>query len=339
MNANDLFTTITDQLVADIEAGAGTWRMPWHTLADAGTPTSIDRRPYRGMNALWLPMVAAANGWTSGVWATYRGWQRHGAQVRRGERGTHVVLWKPTTGTGTDTEPTTDETTAGPRRRLLARAYVRVRRRTGRRRRRHPRAPRRRARRPRHPRADRRRRRVLRRRRRPRRRSAATGPATSPAPTRSACPTSPSSTTPPTSTAPAPTSTSTGPATPTGSPATSPAGSAPTPTPPRSSSPSSAPPCGAPRPASAPPPDPTTPPTSPAGSASCAPTPGPWSPSPPGPSRRRPPQHPRRPPRHRRDRRLTGRPGPGRAGSRRRGVPLPTLRVGCRGLASGAGEP
>ena len=38
MRANDLFAHITDQLIADIETGAaGSWRMPWHTLADAGT--------------------------------------------------------------------------------------------------------------------------------------------------------------------------------------------------------------------------------------------------------------------------------------------------------------
>jgi antirestriction protein ArdC len=121
MKANDLFTKITDQLIADIEAGAGTWRMPWHTVADAGTPTSVDRRPYRGMNALWLPMVAAVNGWTSGVWATYRGWQRHGAQVRRGERGTHVILWKPITKENTTDD---DQDESSPHRRLLARAYV-----------------------------------------------------------------------------------------------------------------------------------------------------------------------------------------------------------------------
>src|SRR5262245_37748735 len=61
MHANDLFAQITDQLIADIESGAtGTWRMPWHTLADSGTPASVDGRPYRGANALWLAMVAAA---------------------------------------------------------------------------------------------------------------------------------------------------------------------------------------------------------------------------------------------------------------------------------------
>ncbi len=121
MHANDLFATITDQLVADIEAGAGTWRMPWHTLADAGTPLSIEQRPYRGLNALWLPMVAASQGWTSGLWATYRGWQRHDAQVRRGEKGTQVVLWKPTT-SKTDTDDSDEG--SGQRRRLLARAYT-----------------------------------------------------------------------------------------------------------------------------------------------------------------------------------------------------------------------
>lgn len=94
MRADDLFDTITNQLIAAIEAGAGQWCMPWHALADAGTPTSVDGRRYRGVNALWLPMVSAANGWSSGVWATYRGWQRHGAQVRRAQRGTAVLLWK-----------------------------------------------------------------------------------------------------------------------------------------------------------------------------------------------------------------------------------------------------
>jgi antirestriction protein ArdC len=122
MHANDLFTTITAQLIDDIETGAvGTWRMPWHHLADAGTPTSIDHRPYRGMNAVWLAMVAAAHDWTSGTFGTYRAWQRHGAQVRRGERATQVVLWKTTNLTDADTK--TDDTPTG-RPRLIARAYA-----------------------------------------------------------------------------------------------------------------------------------------------------------------------------------------------------------------------
>jgi antirestriction protein ArdC len=123
MNANDLFTQITEQLITDIETGAArTWRMPWHTLADTGTPTSIDGRPYRGMNAVWLPMVAATHHWTSGVWATYRGWQRHNTQVRRGEKATQIVLWKPTNTTG-DNNDTDHSDDAKHSHRLLARAY------------------------------------------------------------------------------------------------------------------------------------------------------------------------------------------------------------------------
>ena len=94
MQVETLFESITAQLIAAIEDGAGDWHMPWHCLADAGSPASIDGHPYRGVNALWLPMVAAAHGWDSGLWGTYRSWQRHDAQVRRGEKGTAVLLWK-----------------------------------------------------------------------------------------------------------------------------------------------------------------------------------------------------------------------------------------------------
>ena len=124
MHANDLFDQITAQLIADIETGAARdWRMPWHTLADAGTPTNVDGRPYRGMNALWLPMVAASHGWSAGMWATYRGWQRQGAQVRRGEKATQVILWKPTT-TAKPDDTTAGDDQPGSRRRLLARAFA-----------------------------------------------------------------------------------------------------------------------------------------------------------------------------------------------------------------------
>ncbi|MGE3445897.1 MAG: ArdC family protein [Acidimicrobiia bacterium] len=95
MNAQELFEQVTADLVAAIEAGAGDWRMPWRRLG-AGLPRSVDGRPYRGWNALVLAMVAGDRGWTSARWATYKAWQRHGCQVRKGERGTHVVLWKPT---------------------------------------------------------------------------------------------------------------------------------------------------------------------------------------------------------------------------------------------------
>jgi hypothetical protein len=47
MKASELFEQVTADLVATIEAGASNWRMPWQRLATAGTPRSVDGRPYR----------------------------------------------------------------------------------------------------------------------------------------------------------------------------------------------------------------------------------------------------------------------------------------------------
>lgn len=119
-----LFAQITAQLIEDIESGsAGTWRMPWHTLADAGTPESVDGRRDRGLNSIWLSMVAAGRGWTSGIWGTYRTWQRHGDQVRRGDRATQVVLWKQTRPADDDNQSdNADEPRRRPR--MFARVYA-----------------------------------------------------------------------------------------------------------------------------------------------------------------------------------------------------------------------
>lgn len=94
MKANDLFDKVTSDLVEAIEAGARDWTMPWQRLGSGGLPHSVDGRPYRGWNALVLAMTATDRGWSS-TWATYRGWQRNDCQVRKGEHGTQVVLWKP----------------------------------------------------------------------------------------------------------------------------------------------------------------------------------------------------------------------------------------------------
>jgi antirestriction protein ArdC len=119
MNAQDLFEKVTADLITAIEHGAKDWRMPWHQLGSAGMPHKVDGRAYRGWNALVLAMVAGDRGWTSSTWATYNGWKRHGGQVRRGERGTQIVLWKPT-----ERRDTTDAGDEAVRRSIFARAFT-----------------------------------------------------------------------------------------------------------------------------------------------------------------------------------------------------------------------
>jgi antirestriction protein ArdC len=95
MDRKELYAAVTAQVVEQLEAGAGTWRMPWHSIADAGEPVNaLTRQAYRGGNHLVFGMVAAARGW-SGYWATYKQFKELDAQVRRGERATHGVKWSP----------------------------------------------------------------------------------------------------------------------------------------------------------------------------------------------------------------------------------------------------
>lgn len=94
-NRHDIYATVTAQLVAAIEEGPGEFRMPWHhDGAPVMRPTSAAGRRYAGINRVILWATAENRGFTSGTWATYQQWKQHGAQVRRGECGTHVVLWK-----------------------------------------------------------------------------------------------------------------------------------------------------------------------------------------------------------------------------------------------------
>ena len=91
----DLYQEVTDSIVSALET-AGEWRRPWTlTTGGASAPRSIDGRSYRGVNTLLLWAAAFDAGYTSGTWGTYRAWQEHDAQVRKGEKGTIVTLWKP----------------------------------------------------------------------------------------------------------------------------------------------------------------------------------------------------------------------------------------------------
>jgi antirestriction protein ArdC len=92
----DVYTRITAQIVAAIEAGAGDWKMPWHHNGNAiARPVNVgSERRYHGINVVALWIAAQAAGYATGLWGTYRQWLAAGAQVRKGEHGTVVVLWK-----------------------------------------------------------------------------------------------------------------------------------------------------------------------------------------------------------------------------------------------------
>lgn len=117
---SDVYARVTQAIITAIEAGAGTWRMPWHhSGADITRPTNIaSGNPYRGINTVSLWAAAQASGYASGVWGTYRQWQERGAQVRKGEHASLGVLWKEIC-----RRDEQDDDDGDDRRRLFARAF------------------------------------------------------------------------------------------------------------------------------------------------------------------------------------------------------------------------
>lgn len=92
----DVYTRITSEIIAAIERGAGPFKMPWHhDGSTVSRPINLaSQKPYRGINVLALWAAADTLGYRKGLWGTYRQWQAQNAQVRKGERGSTVVLWK-----------------------------------------------------------------------------------------------------------------------------------------------------------------------------------------------------------------------------------------------------
>lgn len=91
---HDIYTRITERIVAQLEAGVAPWVRPWHSEADPVPINAITRRPYRGINVLALGLETAARGFDRNRWMTYRQAAEAGGQVRRGARGCQIVFYQ-----------------------------------------------------------------------------------------------------------------------------------------------------------------------------------------------------------------------------------------------------
>ena len=87
----DLYSRITNQIVAQLEAGVRPWTQPWAASQSVSRPLRHDGTPYQGINVVLLWGEAAARGFQSSTWMTFRQALALGAHVRKGERGSTVV--------------------------------------------------------------------------------------------------------------------------------------------------------------------------------------------------------------------------------------------------------
>lgn len=67
----DVYTRITDKIIADLEKGVRTWMKPWNASNTAGRitrPLRSNGIPYSGINILMLWAESVTKGYTAPLW-------------------------------------------------------------------------------------------------------------------------------------------------------------------------------------------------------------------------------------------------------------------------------
>ena len=92
--AKDVYTRVTERIIADLEQGIRPWMKPWHAEHAAGKisrPLRHNGTPYRGVNTLLLWGESMAKGYVAPIWMTFKQALELNACVRKGEHGSLVV--------------------------------------------------------------------------------------------------------------------------------------------------------------------------------------------------------------------------------------------------------
>ena len=91
-NKKNVYEIITEQICTLLDEGTIPWHKPWTGSAGA-MPRSLESgKVYRGINLFLL----ACRDFESPYWLTFNQAKKKGGQVRKGEKGTHIIFfqWK-----------------------------------------------------------------------------------------------------------------------------------------------------------------------------------------------------------------------------------------------------
>jgi antirestriction protein ArdC len=90
-----LYQEITDNIIAELEAGRVPWVQPWGTVRAKASLTmprnAATQHQYSGINVLILWSAVIEHGFSTQNWLTFRQTLSLGGNVRKGEHGTTVV--------------------------------------------------------------------------------------------------------------------------------------------------------------------------------------------------------------------------------------------------------
>jgi antirestriction protein ArdC len=98
---HDIYQDVTDKIIAALDQGVVPWIKPWSSTGSSGPSpqpypiNAITRRPYSGINLPLLWAAARMQGFSQDHWLTFNQARKAGGHIRKGERSTLAVLYKP----------------------------------------------------------------------------------------------------------------------------------------------------------------------------------------------------------------------------------------------------
>jgi antirestriction protein ArdC len=106
MHIHDLYKSIAQSIITELEKGAVPWQNPWKSGNSGGIlPVNYaTRRQYNGINILILWAKREERGFPTAEWLTFKQASDIGGHVRKGEKGTRIVFTKKITAKDDDEE-------------------------------------------------------------------------------------------------------------------------------------------------------------------------------------------------------------------------------------------
>lgn len=90
----NIYSRITDRIIAELEAGTPPWVRPWSTDPDPLPRNALSQRHYRGINTLLLSMEYQERSYSSNQWLTFLQIKQLEGRIRKGERASSVVFFE-----------------------------------------------------------------------------------------------------------------------------------------------------------------------------------------------------------------------------------------------------
>ena len=92
----EIRNNITDRIIESLKNGRIPWRKPWTGIDGPRLPSNMTTlRPYRGINIPILWLAGQERGYQVDYWATFDQWKSVGGHVKKGEKATQIVFFKP----------------------------------------------------------------------------------------------------------------------------------------------------------------------------------------------------------------------------------------------------